>query len=92
MLQIADLLLTNQQGGPLAQMSMSADSSPENKTLGAIVVHTVAALSVDPAQPILLPLVHMLTKPSALSVSKSAPILLCENLEITDYSNHSCQL
>ena len=72
MVQTAQLLLTNQQGGPLVQMTVSPALTSEFKTLGSIVVHTVAVLSSNSTYPILLPFVNMLTNPAALTVSESS--------------------
>lgn len=69
MKQMARLLLTNKQGGPLAQMTMTQTLPAEFKTLGSVVVHTVAVLSSNSAYPILLPFVNMMTNPAVLSVS-----------------------
>lgn len=69
MRRMAQLLLTNQQGGNLAQMAISPTQSPECKTVGAIVIHTVAVFSSCSTYQILLPFVNMLANPSALAVS-----------------------
>ena len=69
MLQAARRYLTNQQGGPLAQMRISLELSSECKMLGAIVVHTISVMSCNSRQAILLPFVNMTTNPAALAVS-----------------------
>lgn len=68
MRQTARLLLTNQQGGLLAQMRITPERSALYKSLGAIVMHTTAVLFSCSRQPILLPFVNMLSNPSALAV------------------------
>lgn len=69
MRQAARLLLTNQQGGPLGQMTVSPELPAECKTLGAVVVHTIAVINCNSRQDILLPFVNMLTNPAALMVN-----------------------
>ena len=68
MRQAARLLLTNKQGGTLAQMCISPDLPSENKTLATIVVHAVSIFTSTSKQRILLPFVNMLSDPAALSV------------------------
>ena len=69
-MQLARLLLMNQQGGTLAQMKVSPTLPTEFKTLSSIVIHTVAILSSNSAYPILLPFWNMLVNPAALAVRK----------------------
>lgn len=69
MLQAARLLLTNTQGGPLAQMRITPEVPAEFKSLGALVVHTVAVMNSCAKLHILLPFVNMLNNPGALAVS-----------------------
>ena len=69
MKQVAEVLITNQLGGPLAEMKVSAENPPEFSLFGSIVIHTVAVLSADSTNPLLIPLVNMLTNPAALIVS-----------------------
>ena len=64
----ARLLLVNKQGGPLAQMCITPELPAQYKTLGALVVHTVAVVNTHAGLPILLPFVNMLTNPGALAV------------------------
>lgn len=68
MRQTARLLLTNKQGGPLAQFSISPQLPATYKTLGAIVVHTAAIIDSHLRLPILLPFVNMMGNPAALKV------------------------
>lgn len=70
MVDLAGKLLTNSQGGRLAEMNVSPDNPPECRIVGSIVVHTVAVLSANSANPILHPFINMLMKPGALAVSK----------------------
>lgn len=77
MRQTARLLLTNQQGGPLAQMTITPTLPSECKTLGSIVLHSVAVFSSNSRYQILLPFVNMLTNPAALTVSHYASRSYC---------------
>jgi hypothetical protein len=65
----ARLLLTNEQGGPLAQLRVTPELPAIYKTLGAVVIHTVAVLESSSRKPILLPFVNMMSDPAALVVS-----------------------
>lgn len=69
MLHTARLLLTNKQGGTLAQMCITPDLPAMCKTLGSIVVHTVAVLDSNSRHHSLLPFVNMMTNPAQLAVS-----------------------
>lgn len=68
MLHAARCLLTNQQGGDLAQMKVSETLSSECKTLGAVVVHAIAVLLSNSEMQILLPFINMLENPASLTV------------------------
>ena len=68
MLKMAKLFLQNKQGSPLLQMRVQPGQTLECKTLGAIIVHTATVLSANSKQPLLLPLVNMLTNPAAITV------------------------
>ncbi len=71
MCHTARLLLTNKQGGHLAQLSITPDDTGSMlKTLGAIVIHAVVVLDSNSRQPALLPFVNMMTNPAALAVSR----------------------
>ena len=72
MRRTAQLLLTNQQGGPLAQMTITPTLPSECKALGSIVIHSVVAFSSNSRYHILLPFVNMLTNPAALTVNNYA--------------------
>ena len=76
MLQVARCLLTNQQGGDLAQMKISETLSSECKTLGALVVHTIAVLFSNSKLQILLPFISMLENPASLTVSMVQYLIL----------------
>lgn len=65
----AQLLLTNKQGGPLAQMCITQKLPVMWKILGAVVVHTAAVLFSNSGRRSLLPFINMLTNPAALDVS-----------------------
>ena len=70
--EIARLLITNRQGGPLAQMRVTPDQPLEYKILSRIVLHTASifsSISEDPKGHFLLPFINMLTAPETLSVS-----------------------
>ena len=69
MVNIAEKLLTNSQGGRLAEMKVSPGQPPECRIVGSIVVHTLAVLSANTENPILHPFINMLMKPAALAVS-----------------------
>lgn len=76
MIQAARLLLTNAQGGPLAQMRITPELPAEFKSLGAVVIHTVAVINSYSKEHILLPFVNMLNNPAALSVSFDYSIII----------------
>lgn len=70
---VAKLLITNQQGGLLSQMSVTPDQPVEYKILGCIVVHAVSVFSSNMEnvnENFLLPFINMLTDPKAISVSQ----------------------
>lgn len=69
MRHMARLLLANEQGGPLAQLRVTPKLPAMCKTLGAIVIHTVAVLDSCSNRPSLLPFINMMTYPAALAVS-----------------------
>lgn len=64
----AKLLIANQQGGTLGQMSISPQHPQKYMTLGAIVVHTVGVVLCQHKVEVLLPLLNMLTNPKQLKV------------------------
>lgn len=89
MLQAARQLLTNQQGGILAQMKVSENQTSELKTLGCIVVHVISVLFSNSKLQVLLPFVKMLENPVALSVS----IIISKNrLMIAIWCTKDCYL
>ena len=69
MLQAARCLLTNQQGGDLAQMKISETLNSECKTQGAVVVHTIAVLLSHSKMEVLYPFIKMLENPASLMVN-----------------------
>lgn len=75
MRQTARLLLTNEQGGPLAQLHVTPELPAMCKTLGAVVVHTVAVLESKSRQHTLLPFVNMMANPAALAVCHEHSII-----------------
>lgn len=68
MLHAARCLLTNKQGGDLAQMEVSETLNAEGKTLGAIVVHSIAVLFSNSKTQVLLPFIDMFENPASLAV------------------------
>lgn len=92
MVDIAEKLLTNSQGGRLAEMNVSPDHPPECQIVGSIVVHTVAVLSANSENPILHPFIDMLMKPAVLAVSNSKYIVIPEFVMILMFRTHSCPL
>ncbi len=71
MLQAARCLLTNQQGGDLAQMKITESLSSECKTVGAVVVHATIILFSNSKLQILTPFISMLENPASLVVRKA---------------------
>ena len=69
MRETAHFLLSNEQGGPLAQLCVTPELPAKCKTLGAVIVHTVAVLESSSRRHILLPFINMMTNPAALAVS-----------------------
>ncbi len=65
---IAQALLANQQGGPLAQLAITPCQPPLQRTLGAIVVHTAIIFQYRQGVELLQPFVKMLNNPAALVV------------------------
>ena len=68
MRDIARLLLSNEQGGPLAQMTLRPGLPLECKLLGTLVIHEVSVFSSKANLSLLLPFINMMTKPEALMV------------------------
>ena len=73
---MARSLVTNEQGGPLAQLGIAPRQPLQHRTLGAIVVHTAAVFLCRQRVDILQPFVNMLNNPAALVVSASPSV--CE--------------
>ena len=63
---MARKLVSNEQGGPLATLQVSAGSQ---QSLGALVVHTVAVLTSRTSLHLLQPLVTLLNAPGNMTVS-----------------------
>lgn len=74
MLKMAKLFLRNEQGMHFMQMCSQPGQTQECKILRAIVVHTATVLSANSMQPLLFPLMKMMSNPAALTVS----INLCQ--------------
>ena len=64
------LLLENQQGQALAQMTVSPNQSSLCQMLSGIVIHTVSVVLNRTRVNLLLPFMNILNNPSALVVSK----------------------
>jgi hypothetical protein len=71
MRRTAQLLLANEQGGRFSQLRVTPELPAIYKTLGAVVVHTVAVLESSSGRQILLPFINMMAGPAALAVSCS---------------------
>lgn len=69
MMQTARLLLANQQGGTLAQMTVTSQQPTQCRSLSSVVVHTAAVMLCRQGVEILLPFVNMFNNPAALVVS-----------------------
>ena len=67
---MARKMVSNEQGGPLAAFQVSAAQTPAQQSLGAIVVHVVAALISRGSLDILCPLVTLLNAPGNMAVSR----------------------
>ena len=66
---MARKMVSNEQGGPLAALQASAAQSSAQQSLGALVVHVVAALISRSSLDILCPLVILLNAPGNMAVS-----------------------
>ena len=64
------LLVANEQGGTLAQLGVCPRQPLKHRTLGAVVVHTVAVFFCQQKVDILQPFVNILKNPAALVVSR----------------------
>ena len=64
------LLVANEQGGALAQLGVCPRQPLKQRTLGAVVVHTVAVFFCQQKVDILQPFVNILKNPAALVVSR----------------------
>lgn len=67
-MHVLRLLLSNQQGGTLAQMSVSPLQAALHRILTGLVMHTVVTLLSRPNTELLLPLINMLKNPAILEV------------------------
>ena len=63
------LLLANQQGGTLVQMTASPQQPLMLRTLGPIVTHTASIMLCQQKMDILLPFVNIFNNPAVLAVS-----------------------
>ena len=66
---MARKLVSNEQGGPLAALQVSAGQTASQQSLGALVVHTVAVLTSRTGLHLLQPLVTLLNAPGNMAVS-----------------------
>ena len=69
LMYLSRLLLSNQQDGPLAQLTVSPDQPPLCRTLSGIVIHCVSVMLSRTSVNLLQPFLYMLNNPSALEVS-----------------------
>ena len=69
MKMMARKMVANDQGGPLAALQVSIAQSPAQQSLGALVVHVVAALISRSSLDLLSPLVTLLNAPGNMAVS-----------------------
>ena len=67
----ARALIANQQGGPLAQLTVRPHQPVECRILSAIVVHAVTVFSTMQGVEVLYPFVNMLINPANLLVRNS---------------------
>ena len=72
---MARKLVSNEQGGPLAALQVSAGQTSSQQSLGALVVHTVAVLASKTSLHLLQPLVTLLIAPGNMAVSGGIPII-----------------
>ena len=75
------LLLANEQGGTLMQMTASPQQPLLLKTLSPIVVHTASLVLCKQKIEILLPFVNIFSNPVALAVSCHVLILYIHTTE-----------
>ena len=66
---MARKLVSNEQGGPLAALQVSAGQTASQQSLGVLVVHTVAVLNSRTSLHLLQPLVTLLNAPGNMTVS-----------------------
>ena len=66
---MARKLVSNEQGGPLAALQVSAGQTPSQQSLGALVVHVVAVLYSRGSVDLIRPLATLLTNPANMAVS-----------------------
>ena len=64
---MARALVSNEQGGPLAALQVSAGQQGSYRTLGALVVHVVATL-FSRSNGDLFPLINLLNTPGNMAV------------------------
>ena len=65
---MARALVSNEQGGPLAALQVSAGQQGSYRTLGALVVHVVATLFSRSKDDLLFPLFNLLNTPGNMAV------------------------
>ena len=66
---MARKLVSNEQGGLLAALQVSAGQTPSQQSLGALVVHAVAVLYSRGSVDLIRPLTTLLTNPANMAVS-----------------------
>lgn len=72
--RMAQTLIANKQGGCFAALQISPNQPAIQRTMGAVVVHTVATLFSRQHVELLHPLITMLTKPADLAVSNTLSV------------------
>ena len=70
LMHLSRLLLSNQQGGTLAQLAVFLDQPPLCRTLSKIVIHSVSVILSRTGVDLLQPFLYMLNNPTALEVSR----------------------
>ena len=71
---VAKTLVSNEQGGPLAALQVSAGQHEFHRTLSGLVVHAAVCLFSLRNVDILCPLTTLLTKPGDMAVSELAAV------------------
>ena len=74
---MARTLVSNEQGGPLAALQVSAGQPGHHRTLSAVVIHAVACLLARGNIDLLCPLTTLLTKPGDMAVRGPSKAHVC---------------